>query len=69
MRLGIATNRINDEPIASPNEWAAHYAELGIGAVIFPASHQSGDKRIDQFVQACRDHDLVIAEVGAWRKP
>jgi len=68
MRLGIASNKIQI-PEASPDEWAAQYAALGIGAVVFPLNCKAEDKRIDQYVRACRDHDLVIAEVGAWRKP
>lgn len=67
MRLGIAFNKKSQ--YSSPDEWAATYAGLGLGAVVFPLSHKSSDAEIDSYVRACRDHDLVIAEVGAWRKP
>ena len=68
MRLGIASNKKSGT--ASPNEWAAKYAALGIGAVTFPLNSTNTDAEIDSYVRACRDHDLVIAEVGAWgRKP
>ena len=67
MRLGIASNK--KSVFSSPDEWAAKYSELGLGAVVFPLNHKASDAEIDSYVKACRDHDLVIAEVGAWRKP
>ena len=66
MRLGIASNKKSGT--SSPNEWAAKYAALGLGAVTFPLNSTSSDAEIDSYVRACRDHDLVIAEVGAWGK-
>jgi len=43
MRLGIASNKIQI-PEASPDEWAAQYAALGIGAVVFPLNCKAEDK-------------------------
>ena len=62
MRLGIAKKF----SASSPDEWAAKCVELGMGAVIFPKNSTCTDAEIDSHVRACRDHDLVIAEVGAW---
>ena len=63
MRLGISKALAAE----SPNEWAAKHAELGLKAVNFPKKYDAPDKLIDEYVQACKDYDLVIAEVGAWK--
>ena len=62
MRLGIARKI----PSSSPDEWAEKCVELGIGAVNFPKKCTDSDAEIDSHLRACRDHGLVIAEVGAW---
>ena len=63
MRLGISKSL----PAESAEEWAAKHAALGLKAVNFPKKYDAPDKLIDEYVQACKDHDLVIAEVGAWK--
>ena len=63
MRLGISKKLAAD----SPQEWAAKYEALGLKAVNFPLKYDAPDKDIDAYVRACADHDLVIAEVGAWK--
>jgi len=63
MRLGIS-KRLE---ASSPQEWAARVAGLGLKAANFPKNHEASDKEIDEYVQACKDHDLLIAEVGAWK--
>ena len=65
MRLGISATLAHE----SPDEWAAKHRGLGLGAVMFPLDFKAPDARIDAYVRACRDHDLVIAEVGAWCNP
>lgn len=65
MRLGIAGVPHHQ----SPGEWAAKLHALGCRAVVFPCDHRSGEAKIDAYVRACCDHDLVIAEVGAWSNP
>jgi len=65
MRLGISGNIEH----ASPDEWAAKLRNLGCGAVVFPRGHQNDETVIDAYTQACHDHGLVIAEVGAWCNP
>ena len=63
MRLGISKAL----PADSAAEWAAKHAALGLKAVTFPKRYSESDKLIDECVQACKDYDLVIAEVGAWK--
>ena len=63
MRLGISKTL----PADSAEEWAAKHAGLGLRAVVFPKKYSETDKLIDECVRACRNHDLVIAEVGAWK--
>ncbi len=63
MRLGISRPLAAD----SAEEWAAKHAALGLKAVVFPKKYSETDKQIDECVRACGNHDLVIAEVGAWK--
>lgn len=62
MRLGISGIPRHN----SPGEWAGKLADLGCRAVVFPCDSQASDAVIDAYAQACRDYDLLIAEVGAW---
>ena len=63
MRLGISKKLEAN----SAEEWAAKYEALGLKAVVFPLKSTATDKEIDEYVRACANHDLVIAEVGAWK--
>ena len=63
MRLGISKTLSAN----SSEEWAAKHAELGLKAVVFPKKYSETDKLIDECVRACKNHDLVIAEIGAWK--
>ncbi|MBR5743069.1 MAG: sugar phosphate isomerase/epimerase, partial [Clostridia bacterium] len=63
MRLGISFAL----PHSSPEEWADKNLALGLRAVVFPVDHTAPDALIDRYAAACRDRDLVIAEVGAWK--
>lgn len=65
MRLGISTVLKHD----SAGAWAAQLRKLGCGAAVFPVEYRAKESQIDAYVQACRDHDLVIAEVHAWSNP
>jgi sugar phosphate isomerase/epimerase len=65
MRLGISGNLKH----VSAEEWAEKLRDLGCGAVVFPCDHHTEETKIEAYVQACRDYDLVIAEVGAWCSP
>ena len=63
MRLGTSS------PLAhgSAEEWAKNQVALGCRAVVFPLSADDPDEKIDEYVNAAKSHDLLIAEVGIWR--
>ena len=63
MRLGGSVMK----PYSSPKEWLAHVKELGYSAVIFPVDSSAPGHVIREYAQVCRDNDLLIGEVGAWR--
>lgn len=63
MRLGIAINFSHN----SPEEWAEKHKNMGLSSVVFPCSYDAKISTIDAYVRACKDYDLTIAEVGAWR--
>lgn len=65
MRIGISHVPRHD----SPAEWAAALSALGCRAAVFPCNHRESDAKIDAYVAAAKDHDLLIAEVGAWCNP
>ena len=63
MRLGGSVMK----PYASPKEWLGHVKELGYSAVIFPVENTAPAAVVREYAQVCRDNDLLIGEVGAWR--
>ena len=63
MRLGGSVMKT----YASPKEWLAHVKELGYSAVVFPVDSNASAAAIREYADVCRDHDLLIGEVGAWR--
>ena len=63
MRLGGSVMK----PYASPKEWLAHVKERGYSAVIFPVESTAPLSVIREYADVCRDNDLLIGEVGAWR--
>ena len=63
MRLGGSVMK----PYNSPQEWLAHVKELGYSCVIFPVESTAPASVIRDYAQCCRDNDLLIGEVGAWR--
>ncbi len=63
MRLGGSVMK----PYNSPKEWLAYVKELGYSAVIFPVESTAPLSVIREYEQVCRDNDLLIGEVGAWR--
>lgn len=63
MRLGISYTF----PHSTPEEWAAKYRELGLGAVVFPRMQSDEDEKIAAYTAAAKKYDLTIAEVGAWK--
>ena len=63
MRLGGSVMK----PYNSPKEWLAHVKELGYSCVIFPVDSNAPAAVIREYADVCRDNDLLIGEVGAWR--
>ena len=63
MRLGVST----DLGAKSAQEWAKAQKDLGCGCVTFPLNCHSDEAKIDEYVKAAKENDLLIAEVGIWR--
>lgn len=63
MRLGISSSLEHK----SPTEWAEQMEKLECKTIVFPVDYTADDKLIDAYVQAAKDHDLQIAEVGIWK--
>ena len=63
MRLGGSVTK----PYSSPREWLQHVKELGYSCVVFPVDSNAPASVIREYAQVCRDNDLLIGEVGAWR--
>ena len=63
MRLGGSVVK----PYNSPAQWLQLVKSLGYSAVIFPVNSDAPASVIRDYAQCCRDNDLLIGEVGAWR--
>ena len=65
MRIGI--NAVWDG--FEPEQWADTVIKMGFTASSFPVDYKEPVSRIDAFVKAAKDRDILIAEVGAWCSP
>ena len=65
MRLGIS----HVLPHETAQQWAKDQRALGLSAAVFPVDYTAKDSVIAEYAAACRDHGLLIAEVGAWSNP
>lgn len=65
MLLGISSALEHKDP----QQWAKQMVEIGCKSVVFPVDYTAPDKTIADYVDAARQNDLVIAEVGIWRNP
>lgn len=65
MRLGLSSPLTHQ----TPEEWAARLSALGCRAVNFPVDYTCEASLLDRYDHAARQHDLTIAEVGAWCNP
>ena len=63
MRLGVSSSLT----VSSPKEWAKAHSDLGLKSVVFPLNCEAPDSLVDEYVQAAKEYDLLIAEVGIWR--
>ena len=50
----------------TPQEWADAAREAGYSAVYFPVDYTAADKVIDGYLDAAREADLIICEIGVW---
>ena len=62
MRLGVSS----DLGAGSTSEWAKSNKELGLGSAVFPLSSVDSKERIDEYVRAAKEADIMLAEVGMW---
>ncbi len=63
MRLGLSCVLKHD----SPAEWAERTRALGLRTAKFPVSFTAPDHVIEAYARVCREADITIAEVGAWK--
>ncbi len=66
MRLGgpLFGNKTKD-----PQAWATLVRASGYGAAYAPCPIDADDATVSGYRRAAKDHDIVIAEVGAWSNP
>ncbi|MBR0464748.1 MAG: sugar phosphate isomerase/epimerase [Clostridia bacterium] len=50
----------------SPEQWAERAREMGYTGVYFPVDYRADTSVIDGYVNAAREADLVISEIGIW---
>lgn len=65
MRFGINAT----PPHTSVEEWANYLTERGCRATAFPLNFTAPVNRIDEYVKAAKENDILIAEVGIWNSP
>lgn len=65
MRLGIS----HVLPHKDPKDFAKIQKDLGLSAVVFPVDYKAPESLIADYADACKDKNLLIAEVGAWSNP
>ena len=54
---------------STPDKWVAAMRRCNFRAAFCPVSADDPDEQIQSFVEAARQADIVIAEVGAWSNP
>lgn len=62
MNLGVST----DLGAKNAKQWAERNKELGLGAAVFPLNSKADDATITEYVNAAKEADILIAEVGIW---
>ncbi len=63
MRIGGSVMK----PYSSPAEWLQQVKELGYSCVCFPVHSNASAQVRREYLQCCRDNDLLIGEVGVWK--
>ena len=54
------------EPYTGPDAFSAVAKECGFKAVTFPLNYRNSDIEIEQLLQALKNEDIRVAEIGAW---
>ncbi|MCL2527678.1 MAG: sugar phosphate isomerase/epimerase [Defluviitaleaceae bacterium] len=54
---------------SNPEEWVANMKEMGYTACFFPLDYDEPLAKVDAYVNAAREADILIAEVGVWNNP
>ena len=62
MRIGLATPLSHE----SPKHWAKQLKELGCRCVSFHLNCNDDKGKVNAYLDAAKENDLVIAEVGIW---
>lgn len=65
MRIGVNKTFPHD----SPEQWAKHLHDKGYRASRFPVSWRTDLRKVDEYLAAAREYDIMIAEVGVWNSP
>jgi sugar phosphate isomerase/epimerase len=54
---------------SDPQAWGALVRDSGYGAAYAPCPLDADDTTVSAYRKAAKEHDIVIAEVGAWSNP
>ncbi|MFP4054583.1 MAG: sugar phosphate isomerase/epimerase family protein [Phycisphaerae bacterium] len=57
------------EKTENPQQWVQAHKDAGYRAAYCPLEADADDATVEAYVNAAREADLVIAEVGAWSNP
>ena len=66
MRLG---GPLFGDGIRNPQTWGALVRSSGYGTAYAPCPVEADDATVSAFRKAAKEHDVIIAEVGAWSNP
>ena len=62
MRIGLNWR----PPHETPEEWAQILQNMGFRAASLPVDYTASPEKIEAYVKAAQNHDIVLAEVGIW---
>lgn len=62
MRLGISSGLYHE----TPSQWAEQLKSMGCRSAVFPLNCNDSREKINAYVEAAAENDIVIAEVGIW---
>lgn len=53
----------------SPESWLEMLKKYNYSAAVFPGSVNLGDPEVGEFIRLAEEHNICIAEIGAWSNP